>query len=106
MRVVSAIFILLAAVYSCTSCGRTTSACFETSVHPDSVHLNQPVTFNAACTINGGQYNWEFYNNEDSVEFGVTVTKAFSDTGDVDVFLLVTNGTKSSSISKTIHVNP
>ncbi len=105
-KILFPVFILFAAVAGFTSCGHAPNACFASSINEDSIHVNQAVTFNAACTSNGDGFNWQFYGNEDSVEFGSIVTKAFPDTGSVNVYLLVTNGKKSSSVTRDIRVIP
>ena len=86
------------------SCGRKPFACFRTDVDEDSIHVNEPVIFNSVCSSNGNSFFWEFYDNEDSIFFTPTVQKIFYDTGNVKVFLLVTNGNKSSTVSREIHV--
>ncbi len=88
------------------SCSKKPFACFQTDVDEDSVHVNQPITFSSACTSNGGDFFWEFYDNDDSVYFSRNVQMTFYDTGNVKVFLLVSNGNKTSSMTKNIHVNP
>jgi hypothetical protein len=88
------------------SCVRKPFACFSTIPVADSIKVNVPVTFSAACSLNANDFNWQFYNNQDSVEFGQTVIKTFKDTGSVQVYLLVTAGLNSSGYTKTITVKP
>lgn len=88
------------------SCSQPPFACFETDVNEDSIHVNQQVTFNTACSINADEYYWTFSDNEDSVFYTNIVKRKFNDTGDVSVFLLVTKGRKTSSITKDVHINP
>src|SRR4051812_32998046 len=101
------LFLFLAGFYLfIQSCTQRPYACFRTDVNEDSIHKNQLITFSALCSNNAGDYFWEFFNNDDSVEFTSNVHKVFSDTGQVKVYLLVTNGRKQSSVTRTIHVNP
>jgi PKD repeat protein len=103
----SLLFLFLSAFYLfIQSCSKKPSACFHTSVDEDSIHVHQLITFNALCSNNAGDYFWEFYDNDDSVEFTPNVQKVFNDTGQVKVYLLVTNRRQESSVTKTIHVNP
>ncbi len=88
------------------SCKKTPLPCFVTNPIEDSIRVNTPVTFSALCTRDGKSYYWEFYEGGDSIEFGDVVTKTFYDTGSVKVYLFVTNGNKSSSVTRRIHVNP
>ena len=88
------------------SCSKTPVACFTTSIDPDSIHVHQTVTFNATCSVFAGSYNWQFYNNVDSIAFTPTVTKTFNDTGTVNVYLLVTSGNNYAGVTRDIKVLP
>ena len=88
--VVSVLVLLLQA------CGKKPVPCFDTYPDKENIHINQQVTFSAYCTNNGNDYYWQFYNNEDSIEFGPVVTKYFKDTGTVKVSLTATNANKSA----------
>lgn len=101
MAVIAGIMIL--AIQSCT---KTPIACFNTTPGPDSIHVNQPVVFDARCSIFAGSYNWQFYNNPDSIAFTPTVTKTFTDTGTVNVYLLVTWGNQYAGVEQNIKVLP
>lgn len=90
-------------INSC-SCNRP-FACFLTSVDEDSIKVWQPVTFTPSCSSGATDYRWEFYDNEDSTSFDYSVTKVFTDSGDVKVFLLVIGDGKVASTSRTIHVH-
>jgi hypothetical protein len=88
------------------SCGRQPYACFRTEPEEDNIHVHQPVTFRANCSTGADSYFWEFYDKEDSTEYGFSVTKTFKDTGEVKVFLLVVGGGKTSSTQTYIKVKP
>ena len=88
------------------SCSKTPIACFSTTPDMDSIHVNQPVTFNANCSVYAGSYNWQFYNNVDSIAFNSIVTKTFKDTGTVQVYLLITYGNQYAGVTKNIVVRP
>jgi hypothetical protein len=88
------------------SCSKTPIACFSTTPNQDSIHVNDTVIFNAYCSVFAGSYNWQFYNNQDSVAFTPIVTKVFKDTGSVDVYLLVTSGNNYAGSDQTIKVLP
>lgn len=107
-KYVFSIFVVVAAaIGTCvSSCGKSPFACFKTSVDPDSVKVNETITFNASCSI-GGDYYWQFTGTADSsIEFGSPVVKIFTDTGKVNVMLLVTSGNKSGSTNQTLTVSP
>ena len=97
---------LFCAFFFVQSCSKKPFACFQSDVNEDSIQVNQLVTFTSACTSNGDDFFWEFYDNDDSVFFTRNVQKTFGDTGNVKVFLLVSNGNKTSSMTKNIHVYP
>jgi len=88
------------------SCSKTPIACFNTTPGMDSIHVNQPVVFDAGCSIYAGSYNWQFYNNVDSIAFTRTVTKVFKDTGTVQVYLLITYGNQYAGETQNITVLP
>jgi hypothetical protein len=88
------------------SCSKTPIACFTTTPNMDSIHVNDTVIFNANCSVFAGSYNWQFYNNQDSVAFTAIVTKVFRDTGKVDVYLLVNDGNNFADVDQTILVLP
>jgi PKD repeat protein len=98
---------LIAFSFAMQSCRKSPFACFTTSVNIDSIRVNVPVTFNALCSSYAGSYNWQFGSGDSAdVQFNAVVTETFKDTGDVDVYLLVTNGGKQNSTDETIHVHP
>ena len=99
---VAAVFITLAF----QSCKRTPIACFSTTPDMDSIHVRQTVTFNAYCSVYAGSYNWQFYNNVDSIAFTPIVTKVFKDTGTVQVYLLITDANEFAGITQNITVLP
>jgi hypothetical protein len=101
--VVLGIIFLLWALPACT---RAPFACFRTDVAEADIHVNQPVTFSAYCSSGAGSYFWEFYDKEDSTEYGFSVTKTFATPGDVKVFLLVVGNGKTSSTERYITVQP
>ena len=86
------------------SCGHP-FACITTDIDEDSIHVNQPVTFTGACSSSADDYFWIFDDNSDSSFFGYNITKTFTDTGDHEVFLLVTGKGKSASTTQYYHVN-
>ena len=88
------------------SCRKTPIACFNTTPDMDSIHVHQPVVFDAGCSTYAGSYNWQFYRNADSIAFTRTVTKTFKDTGTVEVYLLVTEGNQYAGVTKNIVVRP
>ncbi len=99
-------FIAGVMILAVQSCSKTPVACFNTSVSLDSIHVNQQVTFNANCSVNADSYNWQFYNNQDSIAFTSIVTKVFKDTGTVNVYLLVTGGRTAAGANVNIKVQP
>jgi PKD repeat protein len=101
------ILVSVISVFACTgSCTKTPLACFTFSPTQDTIHLRDSVTFNATCSENAHQYYWQFYNNVDSIGYGVIVGRKFLDTGSINVTLLVTNGNNSNTASQYIYVLP
>src|ERR1035437_7110033 len=84
------------------ACSKTPIACFNTTPSLDSIHVNQPVIFNAGCSALADRYNWQFYNNPDSIACTPIVTKIFKDTSTVNVYLLVTNGGNYAGVTSNI----
>ena len=106
--VLASISVLVAFFSFLQSCYKLPTACFTTNIGIDSIRVDTPVIFNAlSCSTNASAYNWQFGNGDSlEVEFGPIVTKTFTDTGNIDVYLLVTKGQKQNSFDKIIHVNP
>ena len=100
------VFVAVTLALSVQSCSKTPIACFNTTPNIDSIHVNMPVVFDARCSVFAGSYNWQFYNNPDSIAFTPTVTKYFKDTGTVQVFLLVTWGNNYAGVTQNITVLP
>jgi hypothetical protein len=98
--------VIVACCVMASSCNKSPFACFTTDVNADSIRVGHPVTFNAGCSENAGDYDWKFYNNDDSIFFGRTITKTFKDTGTVNVYLLIVGGNKTTSTSQDFRVNP
>ena len=104
---IAVIFFILAFVFQ--SCSKTPGACFTVNGQfmQDTVHANQVDTFNASCSSSTNDFNWQFYNNPDSINFGPIIIKTLKDTPTVvNVFLFVTNGNDYNSYSQDIHVVP
>lgn len=95
--------VLLLAMAGCTT---KPYACFRTEPEEEDIHVNQPVVFRANCSSGADSFFWEFYDKEDSTEYGFSVTKTFTDTGEVKVFLLVVGGGKTSSTERYITIKP
>ncbi len=86
------------------SCSKTPVACFNTTPPLDSIHINQPIIFDANCSTLADAYYWQFYNNTDCTAFTPLVTKYFKDTTTVNVYLLVTNGGNFAGVTYNIVV--
>ncbi len=102
-------FILIAAVAAVLllqACKGRPFACFTTEPDEDDLHVHQPVIFRASCSTNADTYYWEFYDKEDSTEYGFSTIKTFADTGQVKVFMLVVGGGKTSSTERYITIRP
>ena len=85
-------------------CGSKPFACITVEGNEDSIHVNQPVTFNGFCSSNAEQYNWEV--NLDSIYFNPRITLTFTTTGQQEIYLLVSNKGKSAGTIKKIIVRP
>ncbi len=88
------------------SCGKQPYPCFTTNPSEDNIHANQPISFSPYCSTNGKEFFWQFYANDDSIEFSPVVIKYFKDTGYVEVSLDVTNGNKFARVTDKIYVKP
>ena len=106
MRKIGAILVVILALCFIESCGKRPLPCFMTNPEEDNIHVNQPITFSAYCSNNGEEFFWEFYDNEDSIEFDPVLVKYFKDTGTVSVSLTAINGNKSAIYKKSITVKP
>lgn len=98
--------LLLVALFFTESCMRKPYACFLTEPDEEDIHVNQPVTFYAGCSVNAETYFWEFYGIQDSTDYGYSTTRTFYDTGQVKVFLIVIGYGKNSSTQRYIRVQP
>ncbi|HLP51744.1 MAG TPA: PKD domain-containing protein [Chitinophagales bacterium] len=88
-----------------TGCGGSNPfACFQVEGNGDSIHVNEPVVINGYCSSQASQYNWQI--NDDSVYFTPRITLHFATPGEHTIYLLVTNGRKSSGTSEKIRVYP
>ncbi len=106
MRKQIVLIVVVAALFLIQSCKGKPFACFSTEPDEDNLHVNQPITFRANCSTNADTYYWEFYDKEDSTEYGFSVTKTFADTGEVKVFMLVVGGGKTSATERYITIRP
>lgn len=88
------------------SCKKSTFACFEPLTDKDSIRVNIPVTFVAVCSYNADSYFWEFGGNEDSTDYGYSVTRTFYSPGNVDVKLFVTGTSEIGAVINTYNVKP
>jgi PKD repeat protein len=89
-----------------SSCKKSTFACFDTLTDKNDIHVNVPVTFVATCSNNADSYFWEFGGNEDSTDYGYSVTRTFYTTGNVEVKLFVTGGVTIGAITNTYDIKP
>jgi hypothetical protein len=85
-------------------CGARPYACMAVESTGDSAFVNRPVSLNAYCSSSADEYYWEI--NGDSVYFTPRITLTFTHTGVQDIYLLVTNGTKSAGATKKLMVYP
>ncbi len=106
MEKIGIILVAIPALLLIESCGKKPLPCFMTNPEEENIHVHQPVTFSAYCSNNGEEFFWEFYDNEDSIEFDPVVVKYFNDTGIVNVSLTAINGNKSAIYKKSIMVKP
>jgi len=108
LRLLLLIVVLSMAIAIVQSCDRSPSACFTINVNTDSIHVNQPVTFNGTCSYLADEYFWQFQEANDSTlgSYNSVVTETFSDTGNVSITLTVLKGSQTASTSQTIHVKP
>ncbi|MCW5909213.1 MAG: hypothetical protein KIS94_15210 [Chitinophagales bacterium] len=98
--------LLLVSLLYLESCGRKPYACFMTEPDEEEIHVNQPVTFYAGCSINAETFFWEFYGNDDSTDYGYSTTRTFYTPGQVKVFLIVVGQGKSTATERYITVQP
>lgn len=90
--------IILFASVVVSSCGIKPFPCYTTSIPIDSIHVNQPVTFDAECTDPGKEFFWEINTPSDSFTYiQKKFTHTFDSAGTVELYLYVINGAKSAS---------
>jgi len=97
-------FIAVVFLLAIQGCGNKPYACINVESTGDSAFVNRPVTLNAFCSSNVNQYNWQV--NLDSVYFTPRITVTFTHTGEQEIYLLVSSGTKSAGITKKLIVYP
>lgn len=74
-------------------------ACFS---YPDSIYVAQPAVFDATCSENAETYLWTFGEGQTAPDSIVNIT--FTNAGDYDVTLRVTNGDQSDEKTRTVNV--
>lgn len=106
MRKHAVLVFIIVALFCMESCGPKPFACFVTEPEEDNIHVGDTVTFRAACSTNAHDYFWEFYDKDDSTDYGFMVKRVFNQPGEVKVFLLITGKGKTSSTERYIEVKP
>lgn len=93
-----------------SSCVKKTEACF--TYYPESVIVNEPVTFDASCSQSASLFEWTFGTSiADTSTHSDTISYTFTNTGSYEVKLKVTRkdgitfGRDKYTISKTVIVN-
>lgn len=99
-------FLFVVAVFALGTwgCGSKPYACIEIEDNGDSIHVNQPISINGYCSSHAGQYNWQV--NLDSVYFTPRITLRFATPGEQDIYLLVTNGSKTAGVTRKFTIYP
>jgi len=106
MRKYTALAIITLALFYVESCAPKPFACFIVEPDEENIHVGDSITFRASCTTGADAYFWEFYDKDDSTEYGFLTTRKFYQPGEVKVFLLVTGSGKTSATSRYITVKP
>ncbi len=96
-----AVIVLLLCIWGC---GNRPYACITIEDNGDSIHVNQPISINGYCSSGADQYNWQI--NLDSVYFTPRITLRFATPGEQDIYLLVTNGSKTAGVTKKFTIYP
>lgn len=86
------------------SCGKTPAPCFEVETEVDSIRVGKSVTFDAGCSIDVRDYNWDFDNGLGGYDPVMSI--AFDSAKTYEVTLVGTNGSKSSATRKEVIVLP
>jgi|JI6StandDraft_1071083.scaffolds.fasta_scaffold80409_1 hypothetical protein len=87
-----------------SGCSNSPGPCFEILTEADSIRVGRPVTFDAGCSLDVSDYNWDFGNGLGG--YDVVMTTTFDSVKTYKVTLLGTNGSKSSATRKEVVVLP
>jgi hypothetical protein len=87
-----------------SSCGKSPGPCFEVLTEADSIRVGKVITFDAGCSLDVRDYNWDFGNGLGG--YDVVMTTIFDSVKTYQVTLLGTNGSKSSATRKEVVVMP
>lgn len=97
-------FVFVFLVVLLTSCSKTPGPCFEVQTEADSIRVGKSVTFDAGCSIDVDNYNWDFGNGLGG--YDIVISTVFDSIKTYKVTMVGTNGGKSSATSKEIVVLP
>lgn len=94
--------IVVAGALIFTSCQKEPMACFTPS--KTTAAVNESISFNSSCTMDGHHYEWEFGDGSMSTEENPTHAYANAGTYTVKCMAMSKNGKKMNEISQVITV--
>ncbi len=97
-------FVIVVLMMLISSCGKSPGPCFEVRTEVDSIRVGKPVTFDAGCSLDVSDYNWDFGNGLGG--YDIVISTVFDSAKTYKVVLVGTNGGKSSYTSKDVVVLP
>lgn len=86
------------------ACQKKPEPCFTLNRDLDSLFINQPILFNASCSIDANEYSWNFGDGIDTT--GEAVFHTYANPGTYDAILTAKTSGHSETISRTIEIKP
>jgi PKD repeat protein len=90
-------------ISSCNSVGPT--ACFQLDTLTDSMKVGRTILFDAQCSSDAKSYYWDFGNGQNNGTTQVAQT-VYTSAAIYPVTLVVSNGSKTATISRSVTIMP
>jgi PKD repeat protein len=85
-----------------SGCSKTPEACIK--VDTTTLRVDMDIQFNASCSTNADDYNWDF--GDGSSGYGAVITHKYANAKSYTVKLVASNSSHSSFMSQDIVVTP
>ena len=97
---------LLTAVVLVSSCHKAPpTACFEVVTLADSMIVGRNIQFDPQCSSGATKYYWDFGNRQTSNSSGIVQT-VYDSAATYPVSLVVSNGSNTASITRSVTIMP